>query len=108
LQAAKKGERVGILGLSYKAGTSVKDESPGVLIARGLSGLGFEILAWDQEISAEGINEIDKHYKLCETSSEVIRDADFVVISRVLADNSIVKKQLLNSHKPFYDIWRQF
>jgi len=104
----KKGEKVGILGLSYKAGTSVKDESPGVLIARGLSELGFQILAWDQEIIAEGINEIDKHYKLCETSSEVIRDANFVVISRVLANNSIVKKQLLNSHRPFYDIWRQF
>lgn len=104
----KKGEKVGILGLSYKEGTSVKDESPGVLIARRLSGLGFEILAWDHEISAEGINENEKHYKLCKSSSKVIRDTDFVVISRVLADNSIVKKELLNSHRPFYDIWRQF
>lgn len=108
LERLEMGMKVGILGISYKAGTSVKDESLGVLLARELSKQKYEVLAWDEEINSEGISEIDECYTPCNSYMKLIGETDFIIISRVLDGKLNIKGALLESNKPYFDIWRQF
>lgn len=102
------GMTVGIIGLSYKAGTSVIDDSPGISIAQGLSKIGFKVLAWDEEINLERITMNEDYFQLIRKSADLLSQSDFVVVTRVLSRGSDLRSELLKYAKPVYDLWRQF
>jgi GDP-mannose 6-dehydrogenase len=82
--------RVGVLGLSFKAGTDDLRESPLVQLIKRLIGEGLQIRIWDPDVSLgrlvgsnrQYIEEVIPHIGalLCSTLEEVISTADVVLI----------------------------
>jgi len=66
-----EGERVGILGLTFKAGTDDLRDSPALEIARRLAERGAEIRAFDptHPKGLDGIEVVDDAYAACEGAS---------------------------------------
>jgi len=82
--------KVGVLGLSFKAGTDDLRESPLVHFIKQLIGEGLQIRIWDRDVSLgrlvgsnrQYIEEVIPHIGslLCSTLEEVVRTTDVVVI----------------------------
>lgn len=82
--------RVGILGLSFKAGTDDLRESPLVQLIKVLMGEGLQIRIWDPDVSLgrlvgsnrRYIEEVIPHIGslLCLTVEEVVQAADVVLL----------------------------
>jgi GDP-mannose 6-dehydrogenase len=82
--------RVGVLGLSFKAGTDDLRESPLVQLIKVLIGEGVQIRVWDPDVSLgrlvgsnrRYIEEVIPHIGslLCSTIEEVVQAADVVLL----------------------------
>jgi GDP-mannose 6-dehydrogenase len=82
--------KVGVLSLSFKAGTDDLRESPLVHFIKHLIGEGLQIRIWDRDVSLgrlvgsnrQYIEEVIPHISslLCSTVEEVVRTTDAVVI----------------------------
>ena len=98
------GAKIGIVGLSYKVGTSVVEDSPGLAIANSIKSRGFQVIFWDDE-GAE--IEIESPDSLTKDASHFISLADFIVITRNLKDPVLFTNLLKISEKPYFDLWRE-
>jgi UDPglucose 6-dehydrogenase len=97
---------IGIVGLSYKKGTPVIEESPGVLISLDLIKNGFELIIWDDEnalLPGDFANDA-KYYQDLEG---MVEKADFVLVTRPIDGMESLSKILNVKQKPFLDLWRQ-
>jgi len=102
-----EGMTVGIAGLSYKTGTNVTEESPGLALASALSNRSFRVVVWDDE-GALPTSDSTNSYLVCHSAEDLISKSDFVVITRPLNNPSTFASQIKDSNKPFIDLWRQF
>jgi GDP-mannose 6-dehydrogenase len=88
--------RVGVLGLSFKAGTDDLRESPLVHLIKQLIGEGLQIRIWDHDVSLgrlvgsnrRYIEEVIPHIGslLCSTLEEVVQTVDMVLIGTKAVD----------------------
>lgn len=101
LNRIKKTEAVGVLGVSYKMGTPVIDDSPGVLIAQALIENGIKVFTWDDE-DAKIPNELVPVLDL----NSILNRCDFFVITRDSSKLSEIYKYLGESGKNFIDLWK--
>jgi UDPglucose 6-dehydrogenase len=102
----KDSKKVGVVGISYKPGTPVIEESPGVAIVNALMDHGLEVTTWDDEGAIVGTAESTK--AKAHTSLEaLIANVDFVVVTRPLDDATQIIKKISQSGKPWLDLWRQ-
>jgi UDP-glucose 6-dehydrogenase len=99
---------VGIAGLSYKTGTTVTEESPGLALASALSNRSFRIAVWDDEGALPNSDSTTNSYVVCHSAEDLISKSDFVVVTRPLNDLPTFASQIKDSNKPFIDLWRQF
>jgi|688.fasta_scaffold115605_3 UDPglucose 6-dehydrogenase len=102
------GMTVGIAGLSYKTGTTVTEESPGLALANVLSNRSFRVAVWDDEGALPSSESTSNSYLVCHSAEDLISKSDFIVITRPLNNLSTFASQLKESNKPFIDLWRQF
>jgi UDPglucose 6-dehydrogenase len=102
-----KGMTVGIAGLSYKTGTTVTEESPGLALATALSQRSFKIAVWDDEGASHNSSSKAITYAVYNSSKELIANSDFIVVTRPLNDFPAFAFEMKNSKKPFIDLWRQ-
>lgn len=102
------GMTVGIAGLSYKTGTTVTEESPGLALASALSNRNFRVAVWDDEGALPNSDSTSNSYLVCYSSEDLITKSDFVVVTRPLNNLSTFASQIKESNKPFIDLWRQF
>lgn len=82
--------KVGLLGLSFKAGTDDLRESPLVSLVETLSGRGYKVRIFDQEVSLSRLLGANKAYirqhlphvgeLLCDSVDEVVSESDTIVI----------------------------
>jgi GDP-mannose 6-dehydrogenase len=91
-------KKVGLLGLSFKAGTDDLRESPHVQLAKRLLGEGCQIRIWDQDVSLgrlvgsnrKYIEEVIPHFGslLVHDLQEVVASAEVVVVGTRAVDRS--------------------
>jgi GDP-mannose 6-dehydrogenase len=92
-QVRKTGKkRVGILGLSFKAGTDDLRESPIVNLVENLIGKGYSISIYDQEVSLARLHGANKRYiehtiphiscLLKETIDDVVDNSEVLVVAK--------------------------
>jgi len=96
---------IGIAGISYKTGTQVIEESPGLAIASYLESLGHKINYWDDE-NAMTDNPMT-NYNACDSAETLVLTSDYVLISRPLNDAGSFYRLLEKNNRPYFDLWRQ-
>ncbi len=102
LQTDKR--RVGLLGLSFKAGTDDLRESPSVQLVKRLLGEGLEIKIWDDKVALgrlvgsnrRFIEETIPHIGslLCEDMVQVIESADVILLGTKAVSPESIAHQL--------------
>jgi UDPglucose 6-dehydrogenase len=75
------GNRVGILGLSYKPDTAVVEESPGIALARLLANAGYEVLVYDPVATDDALRALGGLAQGCSSASELLAQTDVAVIA---------------------------
>lgn len=100
------GSRIGIAGISYKTGSKVTEESPGLALASELSGLNYQISIWDDE--SVGVQDDPKlsNFKVIENIEDFMSEVDFVVISRILNHPDEFRLALIAKEVSYLDLWR--
>jgi UDPglucose 6-dehydrogenase len=75
------GNKVGILGLSYKPDTAVVEESPGIALARLLANSGYEVLVYDPVATEAALRALGGLAQGCSSAAELLRQSDVSVIA---------------------------
>lgn len=104
-----QGETVGVLGLSYKPGTNVTDESFGVHLADWLVKRGFDVVAYDPAGNKGAALQLGADVRIAASTTDVIEQSQVVVIATPWAEFSTITAELAaqsNVHFVF-DCWRQ-
>ena len=102
----KSSRNIGIVGLSYKVGSSVIDESPGFLLARELLAQGFQVFGWDDEGTRIENQLGHQNYQACDTFLDLVNEVDLVVITRSVKDSISILKVVESTGVPCVDLWR--
>ena len=79
LVGSLEGARIGVLGLSFKAGTSDVRESPSLAIIKLMMEEGAEVAAFDPRANGEAGRQLPE-LKLLDTADGVAKDVDCLVI----------------------------
>jgi UDPglucose 6-dehydrogenase len=99
---------IGIVGLSYKAGSLVVDESPGFLIVRELLAHGYQVFGWDEEGTQIAKLLDNNNYRTSETFSDLVGSVDLVVITRPVKDLNTILQVIRKGKVQYIDLWREF
>jgi UDPglucose 6-dehydrogenase len=78
---AQAGSRVAVLGMSYKPGTDVIEESQGVALARALLDAGFMVTIADPASLREATASLGKRIVAATSPADAVAWADIVVIT---------------------------
>ena len=76
-----RGRTVAILGMAYKPGTPVTDESAGVYLARAVTRLGGRVVAYDPLAGDSARAELGAEIAVEDTLSDALREADVVMVT---------------------------
>jgi GDP-mannose 6-dehydrogenase len=108
-------KRVGLLGLSFKAGTDDLRESPLVTLIETLLGKGLQIAIYDKDVSLARLVGANKEYiereiphisRLMKESAEsVIEDSEIIVVGNK-ADEFLHVRKLLRDDQLLIDLVR--
>ena len=101
--------KVGILGLTYKAGTDVVEESAGFLLAQELAGRGINVLAFDPGFTKNAKAAVHPNVTLATTAEDCIRESDLVVLATPWPEfNQIPRDRWVRNSPPrtVVDCWR--
>jgi UDPglucose 6-dehydrogenase len=96
-------KRVGVVGISYKPGTPVIEESPGVAIVNALLSQGFEVMTWDDE----GAKVHDQLSSSLDSLELLIQNSDFIIVTRPFDHAEKILLRISQSGKNWLDLWRQ-
>lgn len=78
---AGAGERVGVLGLSYKPGSDVVEEAAGTWLAGELAARGFPVVAFDPAANEAAAAVLPASVELAAAAAECVARADLVVVA---------------------------
>jgi len=104
---------VGILGLTYKAGTDVVEEAAGFLLAKELSGRGMKVLVFDPEYGKQSPAGVHDNVCFAATATDCIAGSDVVVLATAWPEfDKIPREQWARDSnqdpRTVIDCWRTF
>ena len=101
---------VGVLGLAYKPGTNVVEESPGLNLVRTLAARGIEVTAFDPAAVANAQAELDgANVNFAASVEDLVRRSDVVVIATAWQEFANIGPSLLQlegKRRVVIDCWR--
>jgi UDPglucose 6-dehydrogenase len=100
--------RVGILGLSYKAGSVVTDASPGVAVARHLVDQGHRPVVHDPLAMDNATRELGDAVDYAASIEECLKEAEVAVITVGWPQFAQISPQALRNTRVVIDCWRLF
>jgi UDPglucose 6-dehydrogenase len=74
------GKKVGILGLTYKPGTSTVRRSPALKIMDKLQQAGADCAGYDPKASAQELGELTRHFTRAKSVKDLAKGADALVL----------------------------
>ncbi len=102
-------KRIGVLGLSFKAGTDDLRESPVVTLVEQLIGKGYDVSIFDKNVSIARLIGSNKEYiereiphiakLMCGSVQEVLAKSEVVVVGNKAEEHEAVLGELKNGHK---------
>lgn len=103
------GGTVAVLGMSYKPGTSVIEESQGVMLARSLKDAGFVVMAHDPVASGLAKTVLGDTARFFATARETISRADAAVIITPWPEYAAISPEWVDHGRTRFiiDCWRQ-
>ncbi len=98
--------KVGILGLSYKPGTNVVEESQGIRIANQLAAQGYQVTVHDPQALAEAKKHLANEVSPAPTIQECVAQSDTLVIMTSWPEFAQALTPELLRGKVVIDCWR--
>jgi UDPglucose 6-dehydrogenase len=100
---------VAVLGLSYKPDTPVIEESQGIMLAKALAEIGFDVVAHDPMALGPARAVLGAAVRLLPSAPEAVSEADVVAIVTPWPDYAAISPEwLANGRTRFIiDCWRQ-
>jgi UDPglucose 6-dehydrogenase len=104
----RNGGRVGVLGLAYKPGTSVVEQSQGVALVERLLQEGHPVIAYDPRALERAQSVVARPFTAAASAEECVRRSSVVALMtpwpefRAIATEAFVRPQPL----PVVDCWR--
>jgi UDPglucose 6-dehydrogenase len=100
--------RVGILGLSYKAGSIVTDASPGVAVARQLVDKGHRPVVYDPVALNNATRELGDAVDYAASIEDCLKEAEVAVFTVGWPQFRQVSPDALRNTRVVFDCWRLF
>jgi UDPglucose 6-dehydrogenase len=105
LEITRRGDIVGILGLSYKPGTPVIERAFGMDLAAWLSAEGRRVLAWDPLAMDDARAALGEKISFAPTGNECLKQSDVAVIVNAMPELGKLEWSLA-ADRPVVDCWR--
>jgi UDPglucose 6-dehydrogenase len=112
LARLEPGATVGILGLSYKAGSNVVEHAPGLLLARHLAEKGVKVLAHDPEAidnARRAVGDSASCLTFADSPETILTQSDFIALMTPWAQYHALDLALLarpERPRTLLDCWR--
>jgi len=106
-------KRIGLLGLSFKAGTDDLRESPAIILAETLLGRGYQIRIFDETVQLARLVGANKSYVekelphiaslMCPTMEQLLADSEVIVVA---ANSKSFRNvpQMIQAHQILIDL----
>jgi UDPglucose 6-dehydrogenase len=99
-------KKVAILGLSYKPGTPVIEESQGIGLALHLINQGCDVTVFDPLALTPAQSILQDKVTYGETMEDAVRNQDVVVIMTASPEYRHLEQSMMNDHTQIIDCWR--
>lgn len=108
IKAARPGDTVGILGLSYKEGTDAVDDSPGISMAEALLRKGMKVAVYDPAAMRNAEKLLPEKVIFSKTVKECVDRSDVIAITVPWPEfrKINIKKKAGQRGKTIIDFWR--
>ena len=98
------GNRVAVLGLTYKPATPVVEEAFGLLVANALAEAGYEVGAYDPMAEVSARAALDPGVQLAESAVSALKGARAAVVATPWAEFAEIER--LDGVELLFDYWR--
>jgi UDPglucose 6-dehydrogenase len=105
LEITRRGDVVGILGLSYKPGTPVIERAFGMDLAGWLSAEGRRVLAWDPLAMEDARAALGEKISFAASGNACLQQSNVAVIVNAMPELNILDWSLA-ADRPVVDCWR--
>jgi UDPglucose 6-dehydrogenase len=105
LEITRRGEAVGILGLSYKPGTPVIERAFGIDLAAWLTAEGRRVIGWDPFAIPEARAVLGDTVTFAESADDCLRLTTTVVIVNAMPELNLMDWTVARDHA-VVDCWR--
>ncbi|MCX6712940.1 MAG: nucleotide sugar dehydrogenase [Candidatus Vogelbacteria bacterium] len=101
-------DTIGIVGLSYKPGTGLCEESQGLIVAKKLAELGRKVTVFEPSGHYHAKTLLGDAVSYCENLDALLDKADLVFLTNWDRNNLEIKDKVAGRKITIVDPWRQF
>jgi len=106
IEYAKPGDKIAVLGLSYKPNTNVIEESQSIEIVKKLISAGFDVSVYDPEAMRNAEKVFGNTVKYTTSLDEIISNKDIICLTTPWDSFKEINTKLINNNNIVIDCWR--